>query len=207
MSKRIATLVVLASLATIGGSAALASGETSPSTLARIDHVADGDTVALTNGRRVRLVQIDTPEVYFGTECYGPQASATTKRLLPPGTLVRLVVEPATDRVDRYGRLLRYVIRARDNLNANVRLVAVGAAPYFYEGRRGRFAGGSIFWRDGRGRTASGSGRRAPVRRIGRLLPWTPARPGKFRRPARLGCRECRTPFVYGTTPTEGGTR
>ena len=29
-----------------------------------IDHVADGDTVALRNGQRVRLVQIDTPEVY-----------------------------------------------------------------------------------------------------------------------------------------------
>jgi endonuclease YncB( thermonuclease family) len=141
MSKRVATIVVLASLATIGGSAALASGEANQAKLARIDHVADGDTVALTNGRRVRLVQIDTPEVYFGTECYGPQASARTKRLLPPGTLVRLVVEPATDRVDQYGRLLRYVIRARDNLNVNVRLVAVGAAaPYFYEGRRGRFA-------------------------------------------------------------------
>jgi putative flavoprotein involved in K+ transport len=46
-----------------------------------IDHVADGDTVALRNGQRVRLVQIDTPEVYFGTECYGPQASATTKAM------------------------------------------------------------------------------------------------------------------------------
>ena len=30
---------------------------------ARIDHVVDGDTVALTTGARVRLVQIDTPEV------------------------------------------------------------------------------------------------------------------------------------------------
>lgn len=30
----------------------------------RIDHVADGDTVNLTTGARVRLVQIDTPEVY-----------------------------------------------------------------------------------------------------------------------------------------------
>src|SRR5262249_4011946 len=45
------------------------------------------------------------PEVYFGTECYGPQASAITKRLLPAGTRVRLLVEPATDRVDQYGRL------------------------------------------------------------------------------------------------------
>jgi micrococcal nuclease len=107
----------------------------------RIDHVADGDTVDLSNGQKVRLVQIDTPEIYFGTEYYGKQASALTKRLLPPGTAVRLAVEPATDRVDDYGRLLRYVIRARDNLNINVYLVRVGAAaPYFYDGRRGKYA-------------------------------------------------------------------
>lgn len=72
----------------------------------RIDHVTDGDTVVLRNGQKVRLVQIDTPEVYFGTECYGPQASATTKRLLPEGVRVRLLPEPATDRIDDYGRLL-----------------------------------------------------------------------------------------------------
>lgn len=107
----------------------------------RVDHVTDGDTLVLRNGQRVRLVQVDTPEVYFGTECYGREASATTKRLLPPGTPVRLVVEPATDKVDQYGRLLRYVIRARDGLNVNVQLVRVGAAaPYFYDGRRGRYA-------------------------------------------------------------------
>jgi micrococcal nuclease len=107
----------------------------------RIDHVADGDTVDLTNGARVRLVQIDTPEVYSHPECYGRQASALTKRLLRPGTAVRLVREPATDSVDSYRRLLRYVIRRRDSLNVNVRLVAIGAAaPYFYRSRRGRYA-------------------------------------------------------------------
>jgi endonuclease YncB( thermonuclease family) len=57
----------------------------SPTTY-RIDHVTDGDTVVLRHGQKVRLVQIDTPEVFFGTECYGPQASAITKRLLPEGT-------------------------------------------------------------------------------------------------------------------------
>ena len=62
-----------------------------------IDHVADGDTVTLRNGQRVRLVQIDTPEVYFGVECYGPQASATTKRLLAPSTRVRLLPDPARE--------------------------------------------------------------------------------------------------------------
>jgi endonuclease YncB( thermonuclease family) len=69
----------------------------------RIDHVSDGDTVVLRNGQRVRLVQIDTPEVFFGRECYGRAASLRTKTLLPPGTRVRLLPEPATDRVDRYG--------------------------------------------------------------------------------------------------------
>jgi micrococcal nuclease len=107
----------------------------------RIARVVDGDTVDLTNGAKVRLVQIDTPEVYFGAECWGRQASAETKRLLPPGTAVRLVAEPATDSVDEYGRLLRYVIRVRDQLNVNVFLVKRGdAAPYFYRGREGRYA-------------------------------------------------------------------
>ena len=109
--------------------------------VARIAHVSDGDTVTLTSGYRVRFVQIDTPEVYFSPECYGRQASAITKRLLPPGTAVLLSAEPATDRVDAYGRLLRYVIRARDGLDVNLYLVRVGAAaPYFYRGRHGRYA-------------------------------------------------------------------
>jgi len=118
-----------------------ASFSATQSSVYRIDHVTDGDTVVLRGGQRVRLVQIDTPEVFFGVECYGKQASATTKRLLPDGTRVRLQVDPATDRVDRYGRLLRYVVRAKDGLNVNLRLVALGAAaPYFYDDVRGRYA-------------------------------------------------------------------
>ncbi len=128
-------LLALAALATTTGQAGIAQTP-------RVSHVVDGDTIALTNGQRVRLVQIDTPEVYFGAECYGRQSSAATKRLLPRGTPVRLLAEPATDRTDEFGRLLRYVVRAGDGLNVNVRLVAVGAAaPYFYDGRRGRYAG------------------------------------------------------------------
>jgi endonuclease YncB( thermonuclease family) len=46
-----------------------------------------------------------------------------------------------TDRVDQYGRLLRYIVRVADGQNVNVQLVRVGAAgPYFYERRRGRHA-------------------------------------------------------------------
>jgi endonuclease YncB( thermonuclease family) len=134
--------VVFAALsAVVVSTATAAPASVSQGQLGRIDHVADGDTVDLTNGAKVRLVQIDTPEVYFTPECYGKQASTITKRLLPPGTLVRLTREPATDSVDRYGRLLRYVTRVRGHLNINVHLVAVGAAaPYFYDGRRGKYA-------------------------------------------------------------------
>ena len=134
MSKLVACLALLAL------AFPLEAGSTATRAL-RIQRVVDGDTVALTTGARVRLVQIDTPEVYFQPECYGHQASAAAKALLRPGTAVRLLAEPATDRVDQYGRLLRYVIRARDGLDVNIRLVAVGAAaPYFYAHRRGRYA-------------------------------------------------------------------
>ena len=155
--------VLLAAVTGSSASAGPAAG------LFRIARVADGDTVTLTNGARVRLVQIDTPEVYFGTECYGRQASAVTKRLLPPGTAVLLSAEPATDRVDQYGRLLRYIVRAHDRLNVNIRLVAVGAAaPYFYHGRRGRYA--AVL--DRLARRA-----RAAHRGLWGACPWTPYDP------------------------------
>jgi endonuclease YncB( thermonuclease family) len=110
------SLLVLMVVAALVSAARAVSGET---VTYRIDHVTDGDTVVLRNGQRVRLVQIDTPEVYFGTECYGRAASRVTERLLPPGARVRLYAEPATDRIDDYGRLLRYVVRAKDGVDVN----------------------------------------------------------------------------------------
>jgi micrococcal nuclease len=139
--RRILVVMLAALPALVLSVAGPAPAAVSVGQVGRIDHVADGDTVDLTNGAKIRLVQIDTPEVYFHSECYGKQASALTKRLLPPGTLVRLTREPGTDSVDSYGRLLRYVTRIRGHLNINVHLVAVGAAaPYFYSGRKGRYA-------------------------------------------------------------------
>jgi endonuclease YncB( thermonuclease family) len=84
---------------------------------------------------------------------------------------VRLYREPKTDAVDRYGRLLRYVFRVRDGLNINLQLVRLGAAaPYFYDYRRGRYAGLLV-------RLA----RRARARRLGLwsrcpATPWDPDR-------------------------------
>lgn len=120
---------------------ALVAGHSSSTATVRVTKITDGDTIWVSPHVKVRLVQIDTPEVYFEPECYGPQASRAIAKLIPVGTEVRLAAEPAGDRVDRYGRLLRYVIRANDGLNVNVHLVAEGAAaPYFYAGERGRYA-------------------------------------------------------------------
>jgi endonuclease YncB( thermonuclease family) len=104
-----------------------------------IDHVADGDTVVLRGGETIRLVQIDTPEVYGDTECYGRQASALTEAILPVGTTVRIATDPGLDQRDRDGRTLAYLWKGSSLVN--LRLVRVGAAaPYFYSGDEGRYA-------------------------------------------------------------------
>lgn len=103
-----------------------------------VAYVNDGDTVRLADGRRVRLVQIDAPELV--TECYGRSARRALIRLAPAGTRVTLERDPALDAIDRYGRILRYVVV--DGRNLNLLLVAEGAAePYFFHGDRGRLAG------------------------------------------------------------------
>jgi endonuclease YncB( thermonuclease family) len=77
----------------------------------------------------VRLVQIDAPELGEG-ECYAPESRRELERLAPPGTRIEIAADPALDDVDRYGRLLRYVLV--DETNVNIELVRRGAAtPYF----------------------------------------------------------------------------
>jgi micrococcal nuclease len=105
---------------------------------ARLARVVDGDTVELTSGRRVRLLQIDTPEVGSG-ECYSRAAARELSRLVPAGSALALEADSRLDRVDRYGRLLRYV-HARGR-NVNIELVRRGAATvYLYGGERGHYA-------------------------------------------------------------------
>jgi micrococcal nuclease len=101
--------------------------------------VVDGDTIELASGRRVRLLQIDAPEVGDG-ECYAAEATAALSSLLPSRSRVRLERDPVLDQEDRYGRLLRYVFA--EQANVNVALVRRGAASvWFYQGERGRYAG------------------------------------------------------------------
>lgn len=103
-----------------------------------VARVADGDTLELETGKRVRLLQVDAPEL-GERECYAAPAKATLERLAPPGTTVRLEADPGLDPTDKFGRLLRYVFV--EGRNVNVDLVRAGAAaPYFYRGDEGLYS-------------------------------------------------------------------
>jgi micrococcal nuclease len=118
---------------------ALAScGQSEGASSLAVARVADGDTLTLANGSKIRLLQIDSPEL--GTEeCYARAARRQLLLLAPIGSRVTLEADSELDGVDRNGRLLRYV--KRGSLNVNLELVRRGAAaPYFFGGDRGRYA-------------------------------------------------------------------
>lgn len=102
---------------------------------ATITRVVDGDTVdvLLANGRErsVRLVGIDSPETYAGPECGGQASTDALTRKLPLGTAVTLVSDPTQASVDRYDRLLRYVVRTADGRDMNRSQVRDGHATVY----------------------------------------------------------------------------
>ena len=114
------------------------AGEQTIRQYGRITKVVDGDTVdvRLRSGKekRIRLIGIDTPEVYPEVECGGLRASRSAKRLLPVGTRVKLVSDPTQARVDSYDRLLRYVIKRSTGRDINRAQVWLGMATvYVYD--------------------------------------------------------------------------
>lgn len=78
---------------------------------ARVKRAVDGDTVILSEGLgSSRIVGVDTPETVkpdTPVQCFGPKASAFTKRVLKKGHEVRYRV--AREPVDSYGRTLVYI--------------------------------------------------------------------------------------------------
>jgi micrococcal nuclease len=98
-------------------------------TPATVNYVHDGDTLFLTTPSdanfKVRLLGIDTPEIGDNLECYGDEATALLRELLPEGASVFTAadVEP----LDQYGRSLLYVFTA-DGTSVNLEMVARGAA-------------------------------------------------------------------------------
>ena len=102
MIKRLVGVLVVVIVA----SGIAAAGYASATRVAYVARVIDGDTIELGRGTRVRLIGVDTPEVFFGVECFGPEASAFTERHLE-GDWVRLEFD--VQRRDRYGRTLAWV--------------------------------------------------------------------------------------------------
>lgn len=87
----------------------------SPTGQAQIVRVSDGDTVVVNQNNKkttIRLIGIDTPEVVDPrkvVQCFGHEASAKTKSLLPPNTVVKLELDPSQGTTDKYGRTLAYI--------------------------------------------------------------------------------------------------
>jgi len=130
-----ALALVVFLLATV--TACAREGDAARRTATTVSRVVDGDTLVVSGGERVRLLQIDAPEA--GRECHASASRRFLAALSPPGTRVLLEPDARLDRVDRFGRLLRYVHAA--DVNVNVELVRRGAAtPWFYRGERGRYA-------------------------------------------------------------------
>ena len=88
-----------------------------------VERVIDGDTLKLTNGERVRLIGIDTPESKPNDKAkrdskragqdietitkMGQEATKFVKRLVTEGKEVKLEFD--VQEKDKYGRLLAYV--------------------------------------------------------------------------------------------------
>ncbi|MCL4397954.1 thermonuclease family protein [Patescibacteria group bacterium] len=111
----VACALILARVATSGlGAQLILDQQTSAEVSETVENptvakVIDGDTIALTDGRRVRYIGINTPEMADMNkqpQCFAPEAKAENEKLLA-GKTIRL--EKDTTNRDKYGRLLRYV--------------------------------------------------------------------------------------------------
>lgn len=77
--------------------------------LAVVLRVVDGDTIELSDGRKVRYIGVDTPELHHptkGVQCFGQEAMEANKKLVE-GKEIKMKKDVSN--TDRYKRLLRYV--------------------------------------------------------------------------------------------------
>lgn len=89
-----------------------------------VGSITDGDTLVVSDGRRVRLAQVDAPEK---NECYGSESTAALTRLAA-GAAVVLRRPTSGPEKDRYGRTLAEVYVGGASVNEG--LVREGAAEW-----------------------------------------------------------------------------
>lgn len=98
----------------------------------QVERVVDGDTLALANGAKVRLIGVDTPETVkpnHPVEPWGPEATQFTEQFVAGGK-VRLEFD--RERKDHYGRHLAYVYVDDRMLNEALIQAGVGRAETEY---------------------------------------------------------------------------
>ena len=119
--------VLIAFILIIACAGGLAWYQTTPRTFL-VTKVVDGDTIDLADGRTIRYLNIDTPELAKGQvadECFAVKAKEMNEKLVL-GKKVRLEMDE--NEMDRFGRILAYVYL--DDLFVNQYLLAEGAAIY-----------------------------------------------------------------------------
>lgn len=102
-----------------------------------VQAVVDGDTFDLSDGRRVRLLNVNTPETTGGkNECYGQEATAFTRGLIE-GVEVQLSYDDAACK-DMFGRTLAYVKVGGTELNTELMKQGLACALYVAPGGSAR---------------------------------------------------------------------
>ncbi|GAA0793749.1 thermonuclease family protein [Marinobacterium sediminicola] len=76
---------------------------------AHVDHVYDGDTLRLQDGRKVRLVGVNTPEMGRDGRADEPYAREARNWLKQRADRQRVYLLPGSESRDRYGRLLAHL--------------------------------------------------------------------------------------------------
>jgi len=129
MSKALAAFALGAFLVSVfplqADSDCVADGARSTVHLAK---VIDGDTLALSDGRRVRLIGVNTPELGGGSAAAQPGAQRArqfSQDFLAAANRIEIV----TGGTDRYGRTLAHVYR-NDGDNLEVALLRAGLAQH-----------------------------------------------------------------------------
>lgn len=96
--------------------------------IAVVEYIHDGDTLRLRDGRKIRLIGINTPELARDNkpaEAYSSEARETLQSLFEKDNSIGLIF--GKDKKDHYGRFLAHVFSA-DKQNAQAALLKYGYA-------------------------------------------------------------------------------
>ena len=105
--KFISQIPIVASSITISSSPETVASDSAE--IAVVQRVVDGDTIELSDGRKVRYIGVDTPELHHPTksvQCFGKEAMEKNKELVE-GKTIKMMKD--VSETDRYKRLLRYI--------------------------------------------------------------------------------------------------